>query len=350
VPSSSPTRRSEGATARSRPSGSSPPRSPAPTSPSAEALAPTLANDAAEENPAAALGTALGVLASAGRDKLTLLDDGTGITGLGDWIEQLIAESTGKSGTGILPVVTWRPGDTEDELVVSYGGARTPAQLAVPGPENVQVGVHGALGAQFLAWEFATALAGHLLQIDPFNQPNVAESKENTARLLAEGVPSLSPTFTDGAVQGFETVASDTLSALEALIATPALKSGYLAVMAFLDRHSDAALARLRDELARATGRPVTFGWGPRFLHSTGQYHKGGPANGVFLQITGEVSEDAAIPGRPFSFGQLIAAQAAGDREALASRGYPLLRLHLTDRTAGVTQLLAAATTLGATA
>ena len=113
--------------------------------------------------------------------------------------------------------------------------------------------------------------------------------------------------------------------------------------MAYLDRWSDAAAAQLRPLLASATGRPVTFGWGPRFLHSTGQYHKGGPQHGSFLQITGVVTDDLAVPGRPYTFGALQAAQAAGDRIALTDRGRPVLRLHLTNRTEGLAQVLEAA-------
>jgi hypothetical protein len=119
-------------------------------------------------------------------------------------------------------------------------------------------------------------------------------------------------------------------------------------VMAFLDRFGDAAAAELRPLLAAASGRPVTFGWGPRFLHSTGQYHKGGPANGVFLQITGAVTADLDVPGQPYTFGELQATQAGGDRLALAGRGRPMLWLHLTERADGTRQLLDAAATLSA--
>src|SRR5690606_36201033 len=121
---------------------------------------------------------------------------------------------------------------------------------------------------------------------------------------------------------------------------------GYLAVMAYLDRIGDVALAGLREALAAATDRPATFGWGPRLLHSTGQHHQGGPPTGSFLQITGAVETDLAVPGKPYTLGHLQAAQAAGDRLALAARQRPLLRLHLTDRAAGIAQLLAAARAL----
>ena len=118
---------------------------------------------------------------------------------------------------------------------------------------------------------------------------------------------------------------------------------GYLAVMAYLDRLGDAAIAQVRPALAEATSRPVTFGWGPRFLHSTGQYHKGGPATGAYLQVTGTAAVDLDVPGRPYTFGELQAAQAAGDRQALSGRGRPLLWLHLVNRADGIAQLLDAA-------
>jgi glucose-6-phosphate isomerase len=130
-------------------------------------------------------------------------------------------------------------------------------------------------------------------------------------------------------------------AALDALLAAIPSR-GYLAVMAYLDRIGEASLAQVRDPLAAVTHRPVTFGWGPRFLHSTGQFHKGGPPVGAYLQITGANAEDLQIPDSPFSFGVLIGAQAAGDAKVLADHGRPVLRLHLTDRAAGLTQVIAA--------
>jgi glucose-6-phosphate isomerase len=313
----------------------------------AEALAATLAR--AEDNPALTLGALLGAAAGADtddgvrRDKVALVDDGTGITGLGDWAEQLLAESTGKQGRGLLPVVVdspASPGATgPDVLTVTVGGS-LPAG-AVPGGGVVpHVAVNGPLGAQFLAWEYATAVAGRVLGINPFDQPNVTESKDNTAAILAGALPAERPTAVDGAIEVYG--GSGVAAALREIVSGVA-DGGYLAVMAYLDRFGDAAVARLRELLAAGTDRPVTFGWGPRFLHSTGQYHKGGPQDGSFLQITGAVTDDLAVPGRPYSFGTLQAAQAAGDRQALAGRGRPVLRLHLTDRAAGVVQLLEAA-------
>ncbi|MGC4773132.1 glucose-6-phosphate isomerase [Micromonospora sp. DT44] len=311
----------------------------------ADALAQSLAADS--DNPALALGAALGAAATLARDKVALVSDGTGIDGLGDWAEQLIAESTGKAGVGILPVVVespQSPGATgPDVLTVSYGGALSAGDVPGGGADP-DVAVNGPLGAQFLAWEYATAVAGVVLGIDPFNQPNVTESKENTNKILASGLPTEEPSFTEGAIEVYapQGAPGDLAGVLRWLLDGLG-DDGYLAVMAYLDRFADADTAGLRPLLADASGRPVTFGWGPRFLHSTGQYHKGGPQVGSYLQVTGAVADDLDVPGKPYTFGELQAAQAAGDRQALAGRERPVLRLHLTDRAAGVAQLLDAA-------
>jgi glucose-6-phosphate isomerase len=320
----------------------------------AEDIRLRLAQD--EHNPGLALGAAIGAQAVAGRDKLLLEDSLSEITGLPDWIEQLIAESTGKRGRGVLPVVGADPAESDDEFVLNIGPAG-------------DVRVEGPLGAQFLVWEYATAIAGRLIGIDPFDQPNVAESKDNTARILAEAgdgpLPTGTPILTDGPIEVYgEFPGSDEVKDLTGVL-TALLRAipdrGYLAVMAYLDRWSvfdtpparpDASLgelteawrahdpATLRGLLAVRTDRPVTFGWGPRFLHSTGQYHKGGPQNGVFLQVTGAVDDDVPVPGKPYTLGRLQLAQALGDLRALAGRSRPAARLHLTDRAAGITHLL----------
>jgi glucose-6-phosphate isomerase len=314
----------------------------------AEELAQTLARSA--DNPALALGAALGAAAASGRDKLALVSDGTGIVGLADWVEQLVAESTGKERRGLLPVVVETPASPgltgDDVLTVSLGGSLRPE--SVPGGGIApDLAVNGPLGAQFLAWEYATALAGHLIGINPFDQPNVAESKVNTARILSEGAPLETPAFTEGPVEVYADAATlggaTTLAEALRTLVTGTEERGYLAAMAYLDRFADGELARVRELLAARTPRPVTFGWGPRFLHSTGQYHKGGPSDGSFLQITGAVVTDLPVPGRPYSFADLVSAQAAGDRQAIVSRGRPLLRLHLTDRAAGIAAVLSAA-------
>ncbi|WP_433445369.1 glucose-6-phosphate isomerase [Nonomuraea sp. CA-141351] len=316
----------------------------------AEEVLPLLSRDTG--NPGLDLGAALGGAALAGRDKLLIEDQLSATTGLPDWIEQLVAESTGKQGRGILPVVGADPNEAGDELVVAIE------------TDLGDVRVDGPLGAQFLVWEYATAVAGLLLEIDPFDQPNVAESKENTAALLAlPDLPTGAPAFVDGPVEVYGSSTAKDLPGVfaELLGAIPA--GGYLAIMAYLDRlaafdapvpdgadfeqMTDAWMwadpATLRPLLALRTDRPVTFGWGPRFLHSTGQYHKGGPQNGVFLQITGAVAEDVTVPGMPYTLGRLQLAQALGDLGALETRGRPAVRLHLTDRAAGVARLLAAA-------
>jgi glucose-6-phosphate isomerase len=321
----------------------------------ASAVADLLADDG-EGNPALILGAVLGGTTPL-RDKLAFVDLGSGIPGFADWAEQLIAESTGKNGTGLLPVVTHGPDSPEirwpadDVLVV---------RLLPPGEDDETVGltpgaaaavsVAGPLGAQLLLWEYATAVAGRLLSINPFDQPDV-ESAKIAARGLLEARPEpTQPLAVDGAVeirasQGLlPDGASTTLAgAVDALLAALPPR-GYLAVMAYLDRHADAALAGVRDPLTRRGERPVTFGWGPRFLHSTGQYHKGGPATGVYLQVTGEAGQDLEVPERPFTFGQLIASQAAGDAQVLEGHGRPVLRLHLRDRAAGLDQLIVALT------
>ncbi|SFU05463.1 glucose-6-phosphate isomerase [Geodermatophilus amargosae] len=297
-------------------------------------------------NPALELGVALGAGFRTGRDKVALgAGSGPRTEGFGDWAEQLIAESTGKGGRGLLPVVL--------ESVDAPGSTAPDALLAVVDGDPVagrpSVGVTGPLGAQFLGWEFATAVAGRVLGINPFEQPNVTASEENTARILESGLPDERPLATIGAVElcasggvldGVDLSASDGLRlALDALLAAVPPR-GYLAVMAYLDRVADARAGELRAAVARRTEHAVTFGWGPRFLHSTGQYHEGGPQVGVFLQLTGAVPEDLPVPDRPYSFGVLQAAQAAGYRQALADRQRPLLHLHLTDRSAGIAQVL----------
>jgi glucose-6-phosphate isomerase len=311
----------------------------------AEEFAVSLSRD--ENNPALALGAALGAAALDGRDKVALISDGTGIIGLGDWAEQLIAESTGKDGKGILPVVVetpTSPGATgADVLTVTYGGALGPE--AVPGGGvDPHIAVNGPLGGHFLAWEYAVAIACRVIGVNPFDQPNVIESKENTQRILDRGVPVDLPRFVEGAIEVYSDSLPAGVSTVEDAVRwmlAEAEPHGYIAVMAYLNRIAEAEIALVRPGLAGQTGRSVTFGWGPRFLHSTGQYHKGGPQIGVFLQITGAVVDDVPVPGRPYTFGRLIAAQAAGDRQALTRRGRPLLHLHLTDRAAGLGQLVA---------
>ena len=272
------------------------------------------------------------VLLTQSQQFIGFTDAGSNVPGLSDWIEQLIAESTGKNEVGRLPIAA------ESVELAGIGGALTVSYVA-----GASLVVEASLGEHFIFWEWATALMGAALEIDPFNQPNVTEAKEQTSSLLAQWnnvLPPIHGDAEDGAVEIFGDGKS-VKSALKNLIANTDA-GGYIAIMAYLDRQDDVAIAQLRALLSRASGRPVSFGWGPRFLHSTGQFHKGGQPNGSFLQITGVTEKNYLIPGREFDFRTLLMAQALGDGAALASRKYPLLRLHLQNRSAGIAQLIEA--------
>jgi transaldolase/glucose-6-phosphate isomerase len=280
----------------------------------------------APDNPGAWLGVILGEAALAGRNKATFVLS-PGIASFGLWVEQLIAESTGKERKGILPVAGEPLGApdvyTADRVFVSMrlaaeddgAGAARLADLEAAGHPvvNLRLDDRCDLGQEFFRWEFATAVAGAVLRINPFDQPNVAESKANTKAVLARRDPPSPPA---------------SAAELERFLA--AIRPGdYLAIMAYLpptpenDRRLAAVRLGLRNRLKVAT----TLGYGPRFLHSTGQLHKGGPPIGHFLQITQPSAEDLAIPGEPFGFRELEAAQAEGDLRALRSRGRPAIRI-----------------------
>ncbi|HSE71032.1 MAG TPA: glucose-6-phosphate isomerase [Nocardioidaceae bacterium] len=312
----------------------------------ADAVADLLADDD-EGNPALRLGAAMAGTTPL-RDKLVLVDEGSGLVGFADWAEQLIAESTGKQGTGVLPVVVEDSSAPEvalpphDVTVARLVGETDIDAETQPETSGSDVSVCGALGAQLLLWEAATAVAGKILGINPFDQPDV-ESAKKAARSMLEGTPDASPAaLVDGSVEvralGGDWLggASSLGEAVTALLDELDGSVGYVAVMAYLDRLALPQLEDVRRTLAVRTRRPVTFGWGPRFLHSTGQFHKGGPGVGVYVQITGEPAQDLPVPGRDYTFGTLVAAQAAGDAQVLADHGRPVLRLHLTDQKAGV--------------
>lgn len=290
-----------------------------------------------DDNPGLILGAAIAGTSPL-KDKLGIVADGTHIVGFADWAEQLVAESTGKDGTGLLPVVLTpdapelgeRLPDLQVVRLVGDAEARTQEKHLAAG----EVVLSGTLGALLLTWEYAVAVAGRLLGINPFDQPDVESAKVAARGLLDARPEPTPPVFTEGGVvvRGTDDVVrgvADLRGALDALLGTLS-PDGYLSVQAYVDRLTHPRLAELRDLLAARVHRPVTFGWGPRFLHSTGQYHKGGPATGVFLQITAEPATDLAIPERPFTFGSLIQAQAAGDAAVLAEHGRPVLRLTLT--------------------
>jgi glucose-6-phosphate isomerase len=242
-----------------------------------------------EGNPGLDLGLQLGEGWRDGRDKVCLDDHPSGF---GLWAEQLLAESTGKQGKGLVPA----PGESPDAADRQRGEVR----LAEP----------YELGQEFLRWEFATAVAGHVLGINPFDQPDVQAAKDKTSEVLAAGEP-------DVATQG----------SLDDLLGQ-AREGDYVAIQAFVDPARSDELKPLVVR-ARQSGCVVTCGLGPRYLHSTGQLHKGGPNTGLFVQVVDEVGGEIPIPGRDFGFGRLISSQAAGDLAALEERGKRVVRLRL---------------------
>ncbi len=301
------------------------------------------------QNPGLYLGAVIGTLAKAGRDKLTFVVDKK-LDTFGYWTEQLIAESTGKEGTGIVPIEgepIGKPASYGKDRLFAYvrldGGQERGVQaLMRAGHPVIAMRLKDAydLGGEFMRWEIATAAAGWVLGIDPFDQPNVQESKDNTVRLLKayEDRGSLPD---PGGVLSVN--ATDFARRLEAHLKL-VRRGDYMAVTAYVERTPEretllrAIRTMLRDRFAVAT----TVGYGPRFLHSTGQLHKGGAPNGLFIQLLAEPAEDLPIPGEKFTFGVLEAAQALGDYESLASRGRRALRVSLgADIDAGMRTLLA---------
>ena len=318
-------------------------------------------------NPGVSLGLAIGTLAKAGRDKLTFLTDDE-IASFGAWAEQLIAESTGKHGVGIVPVDLEPLGE-----VAAYGPDRVFARVSLAGADGAardaladaleQAG-HPVIriklvdpmdiGAEFVRWEVATAIAGAVLGIDPFDQPNVEEAKQLTRDVLAKaerGESIADPqdplakaaglTLYGDAALRLTSGDGDVTGELARHLARRKANA-YLALQAFIapTPTRDEAMARIRTLLRDRTGRATTAGYGPRFLHSTGQLHKGGAPIGWFLQLTSDHPDDRPIPGWAYTFGQLIDAQAAGDFAALESHDLPILRVHLgTDVDAGLAAL-----------
>ncbi len=312
-----------------------------------------------EERPGIVLGNAIGQLALAGRDKLTFALSNP-IASFGDWVEQLIAESTGKEGKGIVPVVgepigppeaysddrafvylELFPGDNPDLSNEMYA-------LEMAGHPVIRIQLRDPLdvGREFLRWEIATAVAGAALGVNPFDEPNVKESKDNTNAMLKEfqekgRLPEDQPVLTEEGISLYcdpETASKLAPSGTQAL--TPYLAAflsqlrpgeDYLALMAFIPNlgNARAELQSIRLSVRDATKAATTVGFGPRFLHSTGQLHKGGPNTGVFIQITHTPPEKLPIPGEPFDFGTMIAAQALGDFRSLRSHDRRAIRLHL---------------------
>ena len=308
-----------------------------------------------KENPGVSLGAALGELALRGRDKLTFLIPDS-LSALGMWLEQLLAESTGKENTGILPVANEALGNPSvygnDRAFVFFKLKGSPDENLERGVAVLQRAGHPVitvqmddllgLGQEFFRWEVATAVAGSILGINAFDQPNVQESKDNTNRLLDEvrrtgNLTEPAPTLREGPLHFY--VEERAVNAKELLKAFFALArpGNYIALQAYLTETPAIEQAlqdirlRLRDSLHLAT----TLGFGPRFLHSTGQFHKGGPNTGLFLQLTAEDREDVPIPGALYTFGTFKRAQALGDLEALRRHGRRVLRIHLGDDVSG---------------
>ena len=306
----------------------------------------------ADLNPGVLLGLAMGSLASNGRDKLTFVAAAE-IETFGAWAEQLIAESTGKHGIGIVPVDREPLGAVEaygeDRVFVSLELAGSPdtvgdllAELHAAGHPVIRIVIDDPmdLGGEFVRWEVATAIAGAVLGIDPFDQPNVEEAKELTRQVLAKasgggggsawGQPAGDPA--DGPpIHDLGGMSAADLAALVRDSMGVARPDRYLAIQAFIapSDAADAAFDRIRALLRDRTGHATTAGYGPRFLHSTGQLHKGGAPIGWFLQLVSTHPDDRQIPGWPYTFGQLIDAQAQGDAAALAAHDLPVLRLRL---------------------
>jgi len=301
------------------------------------------------ENPGIVLGAVMGELALRGRDKLTLFMPES-IIPFGLWLEQLLAESTGKEGKGILPIDNEPPGIPsnygEDRLFVSIRlqdevdealehFIRELQQAGQP-VITIQMDDRLDLAPEFFRWEVATAAAGAILRINPFDQPNVQESKDNTNRLLdrvrQDGkLPEVTATLKEGPLSFYTTEKAQNAKDLLKTFLAQARPGDFFALQAYLPEGPPItqALQTMRKHLRDRLGLATTLGYGPRFLHSTGQFHKGGPNTGLFLQLTADDAEDAAIPGTSYTFGLFKRAQALGDLEALKKHGRRVIRVHL---------------------
>ncbi len=290
-----------------------------------------------DQNPGAYLGAVMGILGRSGRDKVTIVASPT-INSFGLWAEQLLAESTGKEGKGLIPVAQ-EPLAPPD----AYGNDRLFVYLRLESDANAENDKHIKaleragqpvvrfalrdtydLAAEFLRWEFATAIAGHYLGIHPFDQPNVQESKENTGRVLDYVKAHGQLPRNDAPESGAE------------LLLSQAGPGRYLAILAYLtpSPKADAAIRALRKTLLTKHHLTTTAGYGPRYLHSTGQLHKGGPNSGLFLQLIEDMKPDVSIPGQPYTFGTLAQAQAVGDFQSLQARHRTVVRVRLGSRAA----------------
>ncbi|QNE39737.1 bifunctional transaldolase/phosoglucose isomerase [Hymenobacter sp. NBH84] len=316
-----------------------------------------------DNNPGLQLGAALGVLSTKGRDKLTLVVPKS-LSDLGLWLEQLLAESTGKEGKGILPVAGEHLGKPEvygQDRVFVYVGYENEADedntqklktLQEAGHPVITIRMRDALdlGAEFFRWEAATAIAGAVLGINPFDQPNVQAAKTATDKIMKEvaekgSLPEQEKALSEGGLDYYSSVSGSSAKELVQQFFAQAKAGDYVSIQAYLTESAavNEETTELRQKIQDKLHVATTFGYGPRFLHSTGQYHKGGPNTGLFLQLTAGHPQDLPLPGRSYSFGTLQDAQAQGDLEALQSADRRTLHVHLgNDAAAGLKTLLAA--------
>jgi hypothetical protein len=325
----------------------------------------------AQDAPGVQLGVLLGLLAREGRDKLTfLLPDELATFGL--WLEQLIAESTGKEGRGIFPVAGEEPGPPSvygNDRVFAYSRRQgtdctfLDMRVAAVRDEGQPIVTHDLhdfydLGQEFVRWEIATAVAGAILKINPFDQPNVQESKDITKRVIAEVERSgtLATEEPDVEAEGIAVYGIGEAEGLQDALRQFLGSAGpgnYVCLMAYLTESSEMteALAKLQATIRDEQHLATSMGYGPRFLHSTGQFHKGGPNSGYFIQLTAKAKEDAPIPGKRYTFGLFRDAQAIGDRQALVAHGRKVIRIDLGhDPVASVHKLAKEVETMGAVA
>ncbi|NLC99096.1 MAG: glucose-6-phosphate isomerase [Actinomycetales bacterium] len=285
----------------------------------------------------AALGSAM---ALAGEDELGVLAIHPGHhEGLGNWIEQLVAESLGKSGRGVLPIMV----DSDHTYVPADGlhvvlGSDASTKRSVG---HLSIHIDEPLGAQLLLWEYATAIAGFLMDVDPFDQPNVEASKLATREVLADFASASKPDFIDGSIRGWGCDARN-LDAAIAGVKAQVDPRGFVALCWYLDRWRLEGIETIASDLSARVERPVSFGWGPRYLHSTGQLHKGGPSLGSFIHVSAVSAHDFPVADQGYSWGELLESQVRGDARVLRDLKRPVLRLELHDVAHDIPRLLEA--------
>ena len=276
-----------------------------------------------KESPAIAIAACLYSLTD---QIINFCDKGSVTPGLSNWIEQLIAESTGKDLTGRLPVVIEDIENAISGITIGFS------------PGEYDLVIEATLGEQFILWEWVTALLCYLLKVDPFNQPNVTEAKDRTSAILlslkSKGFDTPTPTYEDSDYLIYSNQKINNIPDFLKCNVT------YFAILAYLARGSDDEIYKTRKLIAAKSKTATTFGWGPRYLHSTGQFHKGGQQNGAFIVITGDSGSDIEIPNKNYTFSQLIMAQALADVESISERNLPVIRIHLKNRKKAITRLI----------